>query len=113
LSNITLDQTDKFTQNLFSFINDFRFESFTFQKLSQDEYKQCLIDIGFRNVTDNVVKLLYKLTNQNIAITKNALLYPTSYSSLSIEIQIDEKDFLKILIEMRLTELGATGEQIT
>lgn len=113
LSNITLDQTDKFTQNLFSLINDFRFERFTFQKLSQDEYKQCLIDIGFRNVTDNVVKLLYKLTNQNIAITKNALLYPTSYSSLSIEIQIDEKDFLKILIEMRLTELGATGEQIT
>ena len=64
--------------------------------------------------SEEIIRILYKITNQNLAITKKALYYHMSPSFiLSQNENESEEEFLKILIEKRLDELGATGEQIT
>lgn len=112
LCNITKDQAKPYEKKFNSIVSDFNFRCYNFEKLTQDEYSKCLKDMGFY-IEENISKLLYKLTNQNFAITRAALSSSSTYTSLSSEIRTDETKFLKILIEMRLSELGATGEQIT
>ncbi len=112
LCNITMDQEKPYEKRVNSMISDFNFRRYIFPKLTQDEYSKCLKDMGFY-VEESVSNLLYKLTNQNFAITRAALSSPSTYSNLPSEINIKETKFLKILVEMRLTELGATGAQIT
>lgn len=112
LCNITMDQKEPYEKKVNSMISDFNFRRYIFPKLTQDEYSKCLKDMGFY-VEESVSKLLYRLTNQNFAITRAALSSPSAYTSLPSEINIEETKFLKILVEMRLMELGATGEQIT
>lgn len=112
ICNITMDQVKPYEKKVNSLMSDFNFRRYYFEKLTQDEYSKCLKDMGFY-IEENISKLLYKLTNQNFAITRAALSSPSTYTNLSTEIRTDETKFLKILVEMRLTELGATGEQIT
>lgn len=50
-------------------MSDFNFRRYYFEKLTQDEYSKCLKDMGFY-IEENISKLLYKLTNQNFAITR-------------------------------------------
>lgn len=111
LSNITLDQVKPYEKKVNSIISDFNFKCYIFEKLTLEEYSECLNDMGFY-IEEDISELLYKLTNQNFAITKAAITSSRN-TSLSPEIKNDESKFLKILVETRLAELGATGAQIT
>lgn len=113
ICNVTTDQDNPNKEIVDTLLSDFSFVKCAFNILSVDEYKNCLIDMGLNVVNDEIIKLLYKLTNQNLAITKKALLYPEPFSGTLVGIPMNERDFLKMLIEKRLTELGATGDQIT
>jgi len=112
LCNITIDQVKPYEKKVNSMISDFNFKRYIFEKLTQEEYSKCLKDMGFY-IEESISELLYKLTNQNFAITRAALSSSSTYNGLSPEVKTDETKFLKILVETRLTELGATGEQIT
>lgn len=113
ICNITTDQTNPNKEIVNTLLSDFAFVKYAFRTLTIDEYQKCLVDIGLNINSPEIVKILYKLTNQNLAITKRALMYPESISGILSRTPVNENDLLKILIEKRLTELGATGEQIT
>lgn len=111
ICNVTNDQETLNQSILNSIIYEFNFYKCYFKKLSPNEYKECLLEIGLKDVSDSIINLLYKLTKQNLAITKSALLFPESFSG--IDAYIDEKAFLRVLIEKKLKQMGATGEQIS
>ena len=113
ICNVTIDQENPNKEIVDALLSDFSFVKCAFKALSIDEYKSCLIDMGLNVTNDDIIKLLYKITNQNLAITKKALQYPKSFSGTFLEAPMNERDFLKILIENRLKEMGATGDQIT
>jgi hypothetical protein len=111
ICNVTKNQETYNQSILNSIIYEFHFYKCSFKKMSLDEYKACLLEIGLQDISDSISNLLYKLTKQNLAITKSALLFPESF--YGVDTRIDEKTFLRILIEKKLKQMGATGEQIT
>ena len=74
ICNITMDQVKPYEKKVNSLMSDFNFRRYYFEKLTQDEYSKCLKDMGFY-IEENISKLLYKLTNQNFAITRAEFLH--------------------------------------
>ena len=114
IGNYTNDQLAPHVEEVHSFIDTLGFIAFNFSQISLYEYKKCLTQMDLPYHSEEIIRILYKITNQNLAITKKALYYHMSPSFiLSQNENESEEEFLKILIEKRLDELGATGEQIT
>lgn len=110
--NITDNQENPNREVIEQFLSEYHFIKHSFKPMSLDEYQKCLLDMGLNTTNQAIIKILYKLTNQHLAISQNALTSQLGNNIFSDE-NLQNDDFMKILIENRLTQLGATGDQIS
>lgn len=112
ICNITDNQENPNKNLVDQFICEYHFKKYSFKPMSLMEYQKCLLDMGLNTSNQAIIKLLYKLTNQHLSISQNALTSQLSDNILSNE-NLENIDFMKILIEKKLSQLGATGDQIS
>lgn len=115
ICNITDDQFSSFTHKIEQLINTFDFISYQFIEISIEEYVsfiKCLNPTKIEN--SRWYEFLYKITGGHLEVTKKAILYEDG--TLFDEIDEDSPNsgyiYLNRLIERRLENFGATGEQI-
>lgn len=110
--NITDNQETPNKDFVERFLSEYHFIKHSFRLMSFDEYQKCLLDMGLNTSNQTIIKILYKLTNQHLEVSQKALTSQLSNRIFSNE-HLQNDDFMKILIENRLSQLGATGDQIS
>lgn len=113
ICNTTVNQVSPHHDFVEKFLVELYFKNFHFEDMTLVEYEDFLVSIGLSTMNSAVVKILYKITNQHLTISKNALSCKIDKDIFSMNSKMSDEDFLKIIIEKRLSQLGANGEQIS
>lgn len=113
ICNTTVNQVSPNHDFVENFLVDLDFKKLYFKDMTLIEYQDFLVGLGLSTMNSAVVKILYKITNQHLTISKNALSCQIDKDAFFEDGKMTDEDFLRILIEKRLSQLGANGEQIS
>jgi hypothetical protein len=115
LCNTTDDQEFTHKKLVNDFFNTFSFHSFLFRKMEYLEYIEYVRMFSYNcTYSDDQLLLLYNLTESHLEVTKQTLQYSPE-ELLHMDIvrgETTEIGYLQVLIDNRLSAMGATGEQI-
>lgn len=116
IMNITPNQKFQHKEQVAAFFESIPLLSLEFRPFQYDEYCRALQEMGLiRTEYDpKVLKLLFAISEGHLEVTINALSLPiSSEDALSSEtLATQEGQYLRLLLERRLSALGATGQQI-
>lgn len=116
IMNITPNQKFQHKDQVAAFFESIPLFSLEFHPFQYDEYCRALQEMGFikTEYDPKVLKLLFAISEGHLEVTINALSLPiSSEDALSIEtLAMHERQYLRLLLERRLSALGATGQQI-
>jgi len=114
--NITSNQKFQNKEQVTAFFESISLFSLEFHPFQYDEYCRALQEMGLikAKYDPKILKLLFAISEGHLAVTINALSLPiSSEDTLDSEVlATQEGQYIRLLLERRLSALGATGQQI-
>lgn len=114
--NVTTNQTSQYGEQITAFLKSLPLLCLTFTPFQYEEYRCALNEIGLitPEFDPKILKLLFAISEGHLEVTIRALALQIPFEETldSKVLATQEGQYIRLLLERRLSALGATGRQI-